>query len=322
MRKKILTLMAVSLLTAVSASTAYAAGWDRDEIGYWYLFEDNAYARDQIIAIDGINYAFNKQAYMVTGWHNVNNDWYYFSPDTGAQVTGWLQLDGKWYYLNPENEGIMQTSWLNLGKKRYYFDANGVMQTGAFTTGGYYYFAEADGAIRRNTSETENGITIRYDEDGVEWYKNEENILNSKAGGDSWLPVLEERALMDQRMEVQESNEEFINSKKDELAERFKQDISKSRGDKSRDKKISQWKEKANRQLAKLSVSQQEIDAFIAAVVEARYGSDKGSWTYDYTETNADGSTTEWTYSYWYGNARDSDDEYDYDDYDDYDYYY
>lgn len=297
MSKKKALLIATVALAAMMVFPAYA-GWEQDEKGYWYMFDSGSYARSQIVGIDGVNYAFDQQAYMVKGWYNVGADWYYFSPESGAQVTGWQQVDGTWYYLNPANSGIMQKSWFKQANKLYYFEASGAMKTGAFIVDGYYYFAESDGSLRRNQVETQNGVTIRYDDDGKQWYKNAETTVNSQNGGDGWLPVLEDSALIDQRREVQESNQEYIEEKKDELYENFKEEVSKSTGTKSRQNKIEKWKTKANTQLKKLALSQQEIDDYIREVVSAEYGDDNGSWEYEYTEKNADGSTTTWKYTY------------------------
>ena len=39
----------------------------------------------------------------------------------GTAYTGWLtDTDGHRYYFN--KDGIMQTGWITLGKKRYYLD--------------------------------------------------------------------------------------------------------------------------------------------------------------------------------------------------------
>lgn len=298
-KKHIVLTAAATALSVMLAVPAYAAGWDRDERGYWYLFDNGAYARDQIIAIDGVNYGFNPEAYMVEGWYYYQSNWYYFAPGSGAQVLGWLQLDNKWYYLNPSNGGIMQTGWLDIGRNRYYLDESGVMKVGAFNVDGYYYYAEDDGSLRRNTTETENGISIRYDENGRQMYRNPESELNGKNGGEVWLPVLEQNALLEQRSEIQSSNAEFISQTKLSLYDDFKDYVSRSKNDNDLQKRIEKWKVKAAKKLAELSVSQAEIDVFLDDAVHARLDGDRGMFNYNYTETNEDGSTTTHTYTYW-----------------------
>jgi hypothetical protein len=316
MKKKTTMCLLTAALTMFVTIPAFASGWDQDEKGYFFQFDSGDYARSQIAEIDGVKYAFDQNAYMATGWYTADGNWYYFSPDSGAQLTGWQQLDGKWYYLNPSNGGIMQKSWMKQGNNRYYFDENGVMQVGAFTVDGYYYFAEADGHLRRNTIDEENGIKIRYDDDGKEWYKNEESEVNRQNGGDNWLPVLEDKALLNQRQEIQQSNSEYIDEIKDELYDEFKKEVSKSKTATARQRRISNWKEKANRRLSEVSVTQSEIDAYILQVTQAVYGGDDGTWVYSYE----DGNRT-YTYTYYGSVNRNDDDDYDYDDfdYDDYD---
>lgn len=303
MMKKEMMVMATAAMTAAMTITAFA-GWDQDEKGYWYLNDSGSYARDQIMNIDGVNYAFDQQAYMVKGWYQQNGNWYYFSTESGGQMTGWQQIDGKWYYLNPDNGGIMQTGWLNHSGKRYHMDESGVMNVGAFVADGFYYFAETDGSLRRNTIDKENGITIRYDEEGREWYKNEESLVNSQNGGESWLPLLEDTALMQQRSEIQESNAEFIEETKDDLYEKYKAEISTAKNSTSRQRKIEKWKDKATRQLSKLAVPQEEIDAYINEVIQACYEEDNSSADdYDDYDYEDDWDDYDW-------------DDYDWDDYD------
>lgn len=288
MKKKTAVWITAAIMAVSAAIPAFAAGWDHDEYGYWYVFESNSYARSQVVEIDGVKYAFDQSAYMVKGWYNDNGNWYFFDLGTGAQVTGWLELEGKWYYLNPANGGIMQKSWMNQGTSRYYFDDNGVMQTGAFTVGGFYYFAEPDGNLRRNTIEKKNNITIRYDDEGKQWYKNEESTVNQLNGGDSWLPVLEDSMLLAQREEIKASNADYVEEVKYELYENYVKTVLGVSKSTARARRLETWKDKVNRRLSELYVSQEDIDSFIRQVTSGSYG--------------------------------ESDDEYDYDDYDD-DYY-
>lgn len=297
MKRKVIAAAAAAVLSASMALTSYAAGWDRDEKGYWYLFDNGAYARNQIVNIDGVNYAFDQNAYMVEGWYNSNSNWYYFSPGSGAQVLGWLNLNGTWYYLDPST-GIMKTSWLDIGANRYYLDESGAMKVGAFSVGGYYYFAESDGALRRNTTEEENGITIRYDEDGKQWYKNSDTELYMESGGIGWQPVLDQAALLNQRQEIQNTNNIYIEETKDELYENYKHIVSIANNSTDRQNRVDRWKEKVNKKLSEIGVSQAEIDEFIDLAQRARYGGDRGRFTYTYTEEQADGTERTRTYTY------------------------
>ncbi|NBH71190.1 hypothetical protein D3Z51_03915 [Clostridiaceae bacterium] len=262
-----------ALLSCALAGTALAA-WEQDETGYSFRNDSGSYARSQIMEIEGVRYGFNEQAYMVTGWAKFDSNWYYFEP-SGAMALGWKQLDGKWYYLNAEKGGTMQVSWMNLGPKRYYFREDGSMVTGSFDVDGLVYFAEPTGELRRNTYAEENGITIRYDEDGREWYKNKENEVNNKGGGELWLPVLAGEALSRQRESVQQDNMDLIEGVKEELYEEYKEKVlSVSYKSKARESRRTKWEEKVKRELTKYAVPEQEIAEFIAQVKSDYFGSD------------------------------------------------
>ena len=65
----------------------------------------------------------------------------------GKAYTGWLtDTDGHRYYFN--KKGIMQTGWLETGKKRYYLDEDGIMQTGTITIDGQKYTFASDASLK------------------------------------------------------------------------------------------------------------------------------------------------------------------------------
>ncbi len=297
MRKRTKGIIMTAIMAAVMVIPAYAGTWAQDEIGYWYQNDSGSYARDQIMNIDGVNYGFNQQAYMVTGWFNFGGSWYYFDPATGAQMSGWQFIDNAWYYLNPSNGNVMQTGFVKIGNDIYYMDTNGIMKTGTFFADGYTYFAETSGAIRRNTLETEGNITIRYDEEGRQWYKNDENRINNQSGGDLWLPLLDADGLREQRAAVQESNADYIIEVKDELLEDYREDVLEADYSK-RSSKLEKWVNKVNRKLGELYADQTEIDDFISDVKSGIYGDDE----------YYDEETGDYSYEYYYMNSYDGDD--------------
>ncbi|MDC7290658.1 polysaccharide deacetylase family protein [Blautia schinkii] len=64
----------------------------------------------------------------------------------GNAFTGWLSdTDGKRYFF--DNNGIMQTGWLDEGGKRYYLNLDGIMQTGDVTIGKETYHFLDDGSL-------------------------------------------------------------------------------------------------------------------------------------------------------------------------------
>lgn len=77
-------------------------------------------------------------AFAVNKWVNVNGLWYHFD-ENGIMQTGWLQQKKKWYYLDLAN-GHMRTGWIqDLDGKWYYLDeSDGYMWKKRRTPDGYY----------------------------------------------------------------------------------------------------------------------------------------------------------------------------------------
>lgn len=86
----------------------------------------------------------NPTAAAQYGWANTAEGWKYF--ENAKAVTGWKQVDGNWYYLN--DKGVMQTGWVNVNGTWYFLNKSGAMQTGWLKDGGTWYFLEATGAMK------------------------------------------------------------------------------------------------------------------------------------------------------------------------------
>lgn len=43
----------------------------------------------------------------------------------------------------------MQTGWIDVDKKRYYMDQDGIMQTGTITVDGETYELQTDGSLKK-----------------------------------------------------------------------------------------------------------------------------------------------------------------------------
>lgn len=77
-------------------------------------------------------------------WTSSGSDWMFLVD--GTPYTGWLtDTDGKRYYF--DDNGIMQTGWVDSGKKRYYMDLDGIMQTGDIEVNGKTYHLNEDGSL-------------------------------------------------------------------------------------------------------------------------------------------------------------------------------
>lgn len=145
---------------------AMQTGWTYyNEDGNWYLADDNGVLKtgwlydganwfylDLAMYADGemtvwaedgtgMNYFFDENGHMVTGWHNygssldIYGNWAYCNAD-GTPYTGWLAYGSDWYYIS---NGWMRTEdWVNT-----YVDA-----AGNNTTDSYSY---VDGSYVQNT---------------------------------------------------------------------------------------------------------------------------------------------------------------------------
>jgi len=89
---------------------------------------------------------------MVTGWANVDGNWY-FMGSSGDMRYGWMTDEkGEWYYLNPVSDGtrgVMRIGWQQIDSKWYYFNpvsdgTKGKMLKSQRTPDGY--LLKADGS--------------------------------------------------------------------------------------------------------------------------------------------------------------------------------
>lgn len=281
MKKKAALFIATAALTMLASMSSFAAGWQSDAKGWWYVTDGGDYVRNHIATIDGVDYMFGPDGYMVTGWGQSAGKWYYFNPAAGgAKATGWIQDGGKWYYLDPRSGEMKSASFLKDGGNIYYLDSSGAMVTGTFVVDGYYYFAEPDGRLRRNTREEENGIIIRYDEEGREWYQNATTYADKKAGGTAWQPVTEGRRLENDFADVQRRVDDYVEDVEDELYVDYKERYATAKNAAKRQEKIDFWKKKVNERLSELNVSQDEINEYITLVEEGCWDGDEGYWEY------------------------------------------
>lgn len=276
MRKRLGIAMAALILSAAGAATAYGAGWQQSDNGWWYEYEDGRYAKSGIRQIGDQSYAFDDNGYMLYGWQYLGFKWHYFEPSGGAMAIGWKQVDGKWYYLDPEDDGGMYTYWLDLGKNRYYLDENGVMQTGVFylsdsTSGSQYaYQADANGVLIRNKTVELGDRTVKYGEDGIMKYRSETTKLKAKIdGSDPWQYVLSEKELQDS--DTDDTVQEAIDDRMTDLSDEYREKIrGLSRGS-TKDRKIATWESKVRKKLAEYQMEDAEIEEFIYDVKHGTY---------------------------------------------------
>ena len=143
------------------------------------------------------NYYFNENGQMQTGWQQIGQNTYYFSPATGAMQYGQIQVGKYWYYLNEdgarqsgfitnngntyycsEKNGTMAIGWLKVNGVKYYFDETGILQTGFLMVGKEIYYLEpVAGAYQKGEMRT--GIVqITGQEEGT-YYFNSAGIMQT-----------------------------------------------------------------------------------------------------------------------------------------------
>lgn len=95
------------------------AGWVRDGIGYWYRRADGSYPVNSWHVINHHYYLFNRDGYMMAGWHrwdgkicdpdDGSGDWYFLDNTQGGPLEGacWHSKENgaqEIWYLDKEND--------------------------------------------------------------------------------------------------------------------------------------------------------------------------------------------------------------------------
>ena len=96
---------------SATGSHALKSGeWILDDIGWWYQYSDNTYAK--------------------AGWYSLvwrgNTDWYYFN-EAGYLISGWFEQNGNRYFLHDVHDGTfgrMYTGWNQVEGQWYFFNDN------------------------------------------------------------------------------------------------------------------------------------------------------------------------------------------------------
>ncbi len=95
--KRIAALGLASAMALGCAVTGFAGEWKHDGIGWWYQKDDDTYMNNTFWTDEnGYTYYFTGKGYMVTGWKEIQNVWYYFDETTGAMWKGGATPDGNW----------------------------------------------------------------------------------------------------------------------------------------------------------------------------------------------------------------------------------
>ena len=118
----------------VQGKTRAQAYWVQNNGGWLYVQENGSYAKSTWKTIDGKEYYFGADGYMVTGWLKQGSTWYYLKPTAknGAEKVGekaynyWVGTAGiGGYYIDKYGRMIAGKDY-SLGSYVYTFDANGL----------------------------------------------------------------------------------------------------------------------------------------------------------------------------------------------------
>ncbi|MDD6282602.1 MAG: cell wall-binding protein [Oribacterium sp.] len=162
-------LLGTSMLAAISAVSAYAAGWTTNSNGEQIYQNDNG-------------------STVTNSWIKADNNgttiWYYATNTGTLRKDGWQKIGDYYYYFN--DQGIMQTGWVD--NDNYYCDTtSGAMKTGwkqlplpedvdddDYNKGDSYwfYFNTRTGEKYKSDDEeavsrTIDNVTYGFDENGV-----------------------------------------------------------------------------------------------------------------------------------------------------------
>jgi len=273
--KKRMFVMAV-ILSVMLASPVFAAEWKQDAKGWRYQYDNGTCASSGIRNINGVNYAFDSNGYMLTGWRYLSFKWYYFDPAAGAEVYGWKLIDGRWYYLDPKDSGAMYTWWLDLDGKRYYLDESGALQTGVFylsddiSGSRYAYQTDETGAVIRNTKKINGDKIIWYDENGIMRYQNNTTKqVGNAMEGDKWQYVLNEQDMEDQKAENEQIISAEVRRLQNQLYDEYNSKVLLAKPS-QKVKKQNLWESKVKRKLT-IYQTDQQISDYMTLVLNGRY---------------------------------------------------
>ena len=128
-------------------------GWVADNGRWWYLIGNGTlnYPKKQLYKVGIDTYYFDEDGWMVTGWQQIDEKWYYFRSWGGMQydaVFG-VEKDGITDYYYADKNGVMASDeWLKINGEWYYFRDWGARLYNAFHDDGEnIFYLKADGRM-------------------------------------------------------------------------------------------------------------------------------------------------------------------------------
>lgn len=71
---------------SIVSKPRYKPGWNHNGNGWWYADTNATYFSSCWQIINGHKYRFNPDGYALTGWHEIDGEWYYFEPRAGHDL--------------------------------------------------------------------------------------------------------------------------------------------------------------------------------------------------------------------------------------------
>ena len=153
-------------------------GWAKIGGQRYFFIPETGYAATGLYKVGQYYRYFEDESGMLTrGWKtSTEGDVRYFKTAAkvsadGAMVTGFVEIEGSIYYFRKAS-GKMLTGWQQLGKKKYYFGADGKMAMGVVTIDGVQEEFSQKGVYIGNYVDTSQDPTGEITTDGSKTIKN------------------------------------------------------------------------------------------------------------------------------------------------------
>ena len=96
--------------------------WIADGSQWRFELTDGTRLSNCFVTIDGVEYAFDTNGIMVTGWLALGENWHFFGSSGAMIKSDWRQDGDYWFYLGTDG-AMVRNAWID---NQYYVGADGV----------------------------------------------------------------------------------------------------------------------------------------------------------------------------------------------------
>lgn len=167
-----IVLFTLCLLTVAALGSCYviqsrAVGWQGEGLHRYFV---SPTTRERVYGLYEINhelYYFGNSGFARVGWIRESGYLGYADPE-GKIARGETKVEEDYYYFQPET-GQLYTGWVTIDGAVYCFDETGHPRTGLYMEDGILWELEDDGRVkaRVNGWKEESGVLKYYDETGA-----------------------------------------------------------------------------------------------------------------------------------------------------------